>query len=59
VWGYPLPPILFLFSAFLILGNALLSDPGGTALAFGVILAGIPAYWVWQRTGGRRAAKGE
>ena len=51
VWGYPLPPILFLLSALLILGNALLSDPGGTALAFGVILAGLPAYWIWTRLG--------
>ena len=58
VWGYPLPPILFLFSACLILANALVSDPGGTALAFGVILAGVPAYWVWLRTGGRTAAAG-
>ena len=56
VWGYPLPPILFLLSALLILGNALASDAGGTALAFGVILAGIPAYWVWTRIEGRRGA---
>jgi len=49
VWAYPLPPILFLLSAVLILGNALLTDIGGTALAFGVILSGLPAYWVWLR----------
>lgn len=48
-WAYPLPPILFLLSAVLILGNALLADPAGTALAFGVILTGFPAYWVWLR----------
>jgi basic amino acid/polyamine antiporter, APA family len=54
VWGYPVPPILFLLSALLILGNALLSDPRGTALAFGVILAGLPAYWVWTRLSGNR-----
>ena len=40
----------------LILGNALLSDLGGTALAFGVILTGLPAYWVWLRL--RRGARG-
>ena len=53
VWAYPLPPILFLLSAVLILGNALLTDPGGTALAFGVILTGLPAYavWLWSRRG--------
>ena len=53
VWAYPLPPILFLLSAVLILGNALVTDPGGTALAFGVILTGLPAYavWLWSRRG--------
>jgi APA family basic amino acid/polyamine antiporter len=56
VWGYPAPPILFLLSAFLILGNALVTDPGGTALAFGVILAGLPAYWLWLRARARWAA---
>jgi APA family basic amino acid/polyamine antiporter len=48
VWGYPLPPLLFLLSALLILGNAFVTDAGGAALAFGVILAGIPAYWIWR-----------
>lgn len=55
-WAYPLPPILFLFAAVLILGNALVTDLGGTALAFGVILTGLPAYGLWVRFGsGRRA----
>ena len=58
VWGYPVPPILFLLSALLILGNALVSDPGGTALAFGVILAGLPAYWVWKWVSGTRGLSG-
>jgi amino acid transporter len=58
VWAYPLPPILFLLAAVLILGNALLTDLGGTALAFGVILTGLPAYWVWLKLS-RRAAKPE
>jgi basic amino acid/polyamine antiporter, APA family len=52
---YPLPPLLFLLSACFILGNALLSDPSGTILAFGVILAGVPAYWVWTRVASGRA----
>ena len=50
-WGYPLPPVLFLLSAVLILGNALVTDLRGTALAFGVILTGLPAYWLWVRFG--------
>jgi len=50
VWAYPLPPILFLLAAVLILGNALVTNPGGSALAFGVILTGLPAYWLWSRS---------
>jgi hypothetical protein len=34
------------------------SDPGGTALAFGVILAGLPAYWIWGRLGGKGGRNG-
>lgn len=49
VWGYPLPPILFLLSALLILGNALVTDFGGTILVFVVILSGLPAYWLWTQ----------
>ena len=55
-WAYPLPPVLFLCSAVLILGNALLTDLAGTALAFGVILTGLPAYWLWLRLGRARPA---
>jgi len=56
VWGYPWPPILFLLAAVFLLGNALVTDLGGSALALGVILTGFPAYWVWTRLKGERAA---
>lgn len=59
---YPLPPLLFVVAAAMILGNSLmpaadnplvhlgpLAVPRNPALAFGVILSGIPAYWVWKR----------
>jgi APA family basic amino acid/polyamine antiporter len=55
-WGYPVPPILFLMSAILILGNALVTDLSGTALAFGVIVTGLPAFWVWMRFGAGKGA---
>ena len=63
VLWYPLPPLLFVASAIMILGNSLmpaadnplvhlgpLAVPRNPALAFGVILLGLPAYWIWQRT---------
>jgi len=58
VWGYPWPPILFLLAAVFLLGNALVTDLGGSALALGVILTGVPAYWIWTHTRAGRAAGG-
>lgn len=58
---YPLPPILFVVSGALILGNSLLPAadnplvhfgplgvPRNPAIAFGVILSGLPAWWAWK-----------
>jgi len=50
VWGYPVVPLLFVVATFVILGNALREHPGGTGLAFGAILLGVPVYWWWLRT---------
>ena len=49
VWGYPVVPVLFVLASLLILGNALLSHPGPTGLAFGIILLGIPVYYAFLR----------
>jgi amino acid transporter len=55
VWGYPVVPLLFVVATFVILGNALREHPGGTGIAFGGILLGVPVYWWWLRD---RPAKG-
>jgi len=36
---------LFVVATFIILGNALREHPGGTGLAFGGILLGVPVYY--------------
>ena len=46
---YPLPPVLFILAALLILGNALLTSPRDPLIALGVIASGFPAYWLWRR----------
>ena len=50
-WGYPVVPILFLAAAAFLLVNALVSDRNSW-IPFGVIVAGIPVYFVWRRTAG-------
>src|SRR5437870_4715160 len=49
VVGYPVVPALFVVATLYMLGNALWQDPLFTGLAFAVILAGIPVYYVWLR----------
>src|SRR6266700_2444632 len=49
VVGYPMVPALFVVATLYMLGNALWQDPLFTGLAFAVILAGIPVYYVWLR----------
>ena len=63
--GYPVTPALFILAVMFLLGNALLEDlkyyqallsgvqtsssGSGALLVFGIILLGIPAYWIWHR----------
>lgn len=51
-WGYPAVPIFFLLASTGLIVNALVTAPRDTALTFGIILAGIPAYLLWQRRAG-------
>lgn len=63
--GYPLTPALFILAVLVLLGNALFQDvryysellsngssssaQSGALLVFGIILTGIPAYFLWKR----------
>ena len=48
--GYPLVPFVFLLASILMLGNSVIEAPTRTLLNFGIILLGIPVYYVWTRT---------
>lgn len=48
VLGYPWVPGVFLVASFAMLTNAFVGAPGSTLFSFGVIGAGVVAYWVWQ-----------
>lgn len=49
MWGYPVTPLLFLIVAISFLGNMLVTRPGAPLAALGLILAGVPAYYLWRR----------
>jgi amino acid transporter len=48
-WGYPLIPLLFLLASFGMVLNALWTSPVDTGITFGIMLAGIPIYYVWMK----------
>ncbi len=54
-WGYPLVPIVFLLASVAMLGNAVVESPGQTLFGFGVILVGIPVFYLWRMYNARAA----
>ena len=49
--GYPIVPLIFLVASIGMLGNAVVEQPVSTLIGFGIILAGVPVYYLWK---GRR-----
>ena len=50
MWGYPVTPLLFLAITMWFLGNMLVTRPGPALAGLGLILTGIPAYFIWRRS---------
>jgi basic amino acid/polyamine antiporter, APA family len=46
---YPLPPLLFVLAASLIVLNAVVSDFAHSAIGLGIVTLGLPVYFVWAR----------
>ncbi len=49
VWGYPAVPAIFLLASAGLILNALWTDPIDSGITFAIILAGLPAYWLWRK----------
>src|SRR4051812_1950462 len=48
VWGYPVVPALFVAFAALLLVATIAADPRDTALGAGLLLTGLPAYFMFR-----------
>lgn len=51
VLGYPVVPVVFLLGAAGMIVNALLTKPADTAFTFGIILVGIPVFYLARHYG--------
>ena len=56
MWGYPVTPIIFLAITAWFLGNTLITRPGPAWAGIGLMLTGVPAYFLWRRFGKRGLA---
>lgn len=46
---YPLAPLLFIVSSLAIVVNTLVSNPKDSTIGLGIILLGLPVYFLWLR----------
>ena len=49
---YPLTPILFILAGAGIVLNLFVADPKNALAGSGIILLGVPVYFLWRRAGG-------
>ena len=47
--GYPLVPGLFIAGALTVVVNQVIDQPGESAIGLGLVLLGIPVYYLWAR----------
>jgi APA family basic amino acid/polyamine antiporter len=47
--GHPVTTLLFLVAAWSIVGDTILKSPRETAIGIGILLSGLPVYWLFTR----------
>jgi len=46
--GYPWTPLLFIIAAAALVANTIATQPGRAAVGIGVVLLGLPVYFMWR-----------
>ena len=49
--GYPWTPLLFIVAAVALVMNTIVTQPGRAAVGIGIVVLGVPAYFLWRRRG--------
>ncbi len=57
VWGYPLSPVAFALVSFLIIASAFVGSPREPLIGTGIVLLGVPVFFIWKRLAARPAAQ--
>ena len=49
VVGYPVVPVVFIAASLVIVANQVMAVPADSAAGLGIVLLGLPVYWLWTR----------
>jgi APA family basic amino acid/polyamine antiporter len=49
IWGYPVVPLLFVAASAVIVAVQVQAEPVNSAVGLGLVLLGLPLYWLWNR----------
>jgi APA family basic amino acid/polyamine antiporter len=49
IWGYPVVPLLFIAASLVIVVMQIVAVPWDSALGLGMVLIGLPVYFVWSK----------
>ena len=49
--GYPVVPLVFIAATLLVVGSAIVAHPTATVGSVGLMLLGVPVYWLRKRRG--------
>jgi basic amino acid/polyamine antiporter, APA family len=49
--GHPVTTVAFVAVCWWVVGSAIYRYPGNSLIGIGLLLAGIPVYWLWSRAG--------
>lgn len=47
-WGYPVAPAVFVFASAAMVVNAIWREPGPSLAGLGILLAGLPVYYIFR-----------
>ena len=54
--GHPVTTLLFLAAAWYIVGDTIFNSPHDTLIGVGILLSGLPVYWLFARRNPARSA---
>jgi APA family basic amino acid/polyamine antiporter len=49
VWAYPVVPVVFVLAASVIVVRQIMAVPDVSVIGLGMVLAGLPVYYIWVR----------